>query len=283
MSQKPPTPPNPPDPPILPPNANGDDVLKGVVRWVQQSPFRRPVDIAPEVQGWDARVQEYAYEFRRNRITNYKHVHHFVLPIIAAIQEIIEKSDWNEVNGPNDLNDQDRQQLEFRAETICGWGGNPKGGGYGDTWRVVKSAHLGGRFNYAPMNSGWSKVASFATRPNAINAQTIWDSRVSTSVVWRIDQILHHNRLNQHPMDDCHLGVVPTRGRAGTRPRNMNFPWPNAYGLWPYHLGGSQVVRRMVQILNEPGNRYPRMPQPDGILAEWDVFGVGLVLFMDGY
>jgi hypothetical protein len=45
-------------------------------------------------------------------------------------------------------------------------------------------------------------------------------------------------------------------------------------------------------ILNDPVNRYPRMPQPTfdaaynhtgEVLTDWTVFGVGLVLFMDGW
>jgi hypothetical protein len=66
--------------------------------------------------------------------------------------------------------------------------------------------------------------------------------------------------------------------------RGFSFSWPNGYGTWAAHFGGSALVRDIVSILNNPRYGYPRMPQPAGVPAiDWDVFGVGLVLFMDGY
>ncbi len=39
----------------------------------------------------------------------------------------------------------------------------------------------------------------------------------------------------------------------------------------------------MLGALNNPENKLPRMPLPDGGLGDWDMFDFILVLFMDGY
>lgn len=134
------------------------------------------------------------------------------------------------------------------------------------------------------MSSGWTKVASFATH-GLPNAQTIWDSRAAISVIMRIDGVLTASGLGPSAVRPFRLGFG-SGSASGLRPNKLALirnKWPNGYGRWDYHFGGSEVVREMVKILNDPASPYPPMPLPSGGSGPWDVFGVGLVLFMDGY
>lgn len=179
-----------------------------------------------------------------------------------------------------------RRDIEKLAEEVCVWGGVPKKSS-ADTWKVVKSAALGSRHHAAPMDSGWTKVASFASigLPKAGcpgTEQTIWDSRVSISIIQRLDGLLVRNGFSPGSITPCpNLKMVS--GMGGTRPRKLVLHWRSGACDWPAHFAGSEVVREIRDILNDTKNRYPRMPLPNGKSGDWDVFGVGLVLFMDGY
>lgn len=259
-----------------------------MVAWIQASPFQRmqrmrrvvnAVAGAPIVQGWDQRIMQYVYARNRTAIPNFVDAFAFRAGMAAALAGILPQRVL-----PNVPAAPIRTALGDWAEQICTWGGVPQRS-YNPAWTVVNSALSGVRGGGAPMNSGWTKVASFAT-DGLLNAQTIWDSRVSTSLIWRIDAILAANGLPQNLVtDNFDLGLIRSRG-AGLRPQRiaaLNFRWPNGYGSWDFHFGGSAVVREIVAILNAAANGYPRMPLPYGGLGDWDVFGVGLVLFMDGY
>jgi hypothetical protein len=187
----------------------------------------------------------------------------------------------------------DLVRIEDDAKEICDWGGVPQPD-YSIAWQVFRDAITGTNYG-AKMNSGWTKAASFATDGLVGKEQTIWDSRVASSIIWRIDQILKQSNM---PLAEAlalvksfALGGIPSRN-VGTRPRACHFEWPSGYGQWRFHFSGSSVVREIVDILNDPKNAYPRMPVPildsEGHQVEmnnqnWNVFGVGLVLFMDGW
>lgn len=291
---------NPPAP--LPQGFNRGNILAELVRWIHSEPFQRrrryagqiyPVQGAPRVTGWDNRVKEYAYAKQNGPhfVTVYKET----LPFIKNLNALRLAHAW----APNMAApaNQTLQQISSTAEKICIWGGVTQRN-YDDAWKVVRDAILA-QDNHSPMNSGWTKVASFATDKMAGNEQTIWDSRVATSLICRIDQILHQevvagnigNDQAQAVANQFGLGTVASLS-VGTRPRALHFRWPNGYGRWDFHFLGSALVREVVAILNDPANGYPRMPIPTfndeqqhtgEALTEWTVFGVGLVLFMDGW
>ena len=132
----------------------------------------------------------------------------------------------------------------------------------------------------ANMNSGWTKVAAFATagfeeiedgRP-----QAIWDSRVATAVLSRLESVVpaHVDIAELFPG----VGTVP--GRGGTRPREQLRKWPSGYGSWRGQVAGSRVVRDIRDILNEEGYG---LPQLEGGPTKWTTRNVEMVLFMDGY
>lgn len=261
------------------------EVLEGAVRALHEDVFQRSyrknaARDAQKVCGWDSRLREYAYA--TSRVSSVDHVVNFLLPLIVDFRKIVSLYEWSKVDEAGQIKKPDLLHLECFAETICIWGGVPKAGGYRDTWKVVKSAMLGRREHHAPMDSGWTKVASFATYGLNENEQTIWDSRVSTAVVDRIDSVLKTTQLKPNPFQE--LSVVESKREAGTRPRDLSFEWPSTKCTWTAHFNGSAIVRQIVQILNSKNGGYPGMPCLNtGMTRPWDVFGVGMVLFMDGY
>ncbi len=271
-------------PPQLPgPAPTPPDIVRALVAWIQADPYRPPG--RGYARGWDQRIRTYAYAVRGNPPA-WPAVYAHVTPLITNLHALVAAYNWNMVNAATHLNVADRANLLILADQVRKWGGVPRPRAFADAWKVIKSAVLNARYHNAPMNSGWTKIASFAT-DGAPNAQTIWDSRVSTSVIWRLDRILHANGLTPAAiLDHYDLGLVAGRanGAGAARARNYQLAgWPNGYGNWSCHLAGSDLVRDMVTVLNAPNSGFPLMPQPNGNPIPWDVFGVGLVLFMDGY
>jgi hypothetical protein len=135
----------------------------------------------------------------------------------------------------------------------------------------------------APMNSGWTKVAAMATAflEGEVDRapHVIWDSRVSTSIVWRLDRRLAETQGVDARRLFPSLGVVG--GRGGTRPRRLKFRWAHPYGRWWGQEAGSTMAREIRDVLNQGGHGW--MPLPEGGEGKWTIRGVESVLFMDGY
>jgi hypothetical protein len=134
-----------------------------------------------------------------------------------------------------------------------------------------------------PMNSGWTKVAAMATaflegHPSRA-PHVIWDSRVSTSLVTRLEVLLLENGVRDPSHLFPHIGTVI--GRGGSRPRKTRLRWAHAYMSWPSQFAGSSLVKEIRDILNR--ETYPAMPAPEGGTKLWTIRGVESVLFMDGY
>lgn len=288
--------------PPIPDGFSQADILKQVVDWIHLDPFQRrkrhtgkisPVASAPVVIGWEKRVEEYAYAKLSG--PHFIQVYQDTLPMIFDLDNLRTGHKWTaDMPVPPSKIVSEVAKL---AEKICFWGGVIQKD-YSEAWQVLRDA-VSGRDHGSKMNSGWTKVASFATDGMAGNEQTIWDSRVATSIIWRVDQILQHGVVLGHITDaqaqaqanHFGLGTVASLN-VGTRPRALHYRWPNGYGKWEFHFKGSALVREIVSILNDPANKYPRMPQPifdpnfkhtGQRETDWTVFGVGLVLFMDGW
>jgi hypothetical protein len=131
-----------------------------------------------------------------------------------------------------------------------------------------------------PMNSTWTKLAAFSTEHLA-NPHVIWDSRVATSVTWRLEQLFlaagHSTVPYGSPEIPRNLGPMQV-GRGGTRPRNLKLNWRNAYGRWEAQFAASEFVRLVRDHLNANKAIYPKHAP-----APWTVREVEQVLFMDGY
>jgi hypothetical protein len=271
-------------PPTLPrhPTPTGVDFAEALVKWIHSDPYFPPLG-RPSVIGWDERIKTYAYATKANPPA-WLRVYGDVNPLISGLKNIIAAYNWNAVGSAVHLKAADDKSLQSLAQRVCTWGGVRQRNGYANAWKVIKSAVLSAQHHGAPMNSGWTKVASFAT-DGAANSQTIWDSRVATSLIWRLDQILFSSRLVVGNLRAQYaIGLVEGKANGSGMPRHRtyNFAWPDGYGKWSCHFAGGQLVRDMVNVLNDPTKGYPSMPTPAGGAAPWDVFGVGLVLFMDG-
>lgn len=281
-------------PPVVPPPAAPPPPLPAgaplgrahfadaLVDWIQRDPYHPPMG-RPSVVGWDHRIKTYAYATKANP-PSWQRVYGDVSQLIAGLQHIIAAYNWQVVGSVANLTPAHNTNIQSLAEQVCIWGGVRQRNGYADAWKVIKSAVLGAQHHGAPMNSGWTKVAAFAT-DGASNSQTIWDSRVATSLIWRLDRILHASALAPASVLGLYaIGRVLGRAYLPGMPRHRayNFAWPSGYGKWSCHFAAGQLVRDMVNVLNDPAKGYPPMPTPAGGAAQWDVFGVGLVLFMDG-
>lgn len=180
---------------------------------------------------------------------------------------------------------QDQARAVAWATTIFTWGGTRQKSLV--TWQKVRATLANAVFNRimygsAPMNSGYTKVASFGTtyleeRASGI-PQVINDSRVATSLTCRLESIFKEKKWGL-------AGLFPGLGkveaaRGGTRPRSLTLDWPDAYQKWSGQFAATAVVLAIRDILNEDG--FPNMPFGEHDEC-WTARGVEAVLFMDGY
>ncbi|MEX2535044.1 MAG: hypothetical protein WD273_05530 [Trueperaceae bacterium] len=141
------------------------------------------------------------------------------------------------------------------AEKILRWGRVPQRNYDACTVEAVfQCALTGNLLDDARMNSGWTKVAAFATAhredDNELYPHTIWDSRVSTSVVSRLDDLLAADGVDDPRELFPGVGIVP--GRGGRRERlELELRWPNVYRRWSGHFAGSALVKELRDLLNE--------------------------------
>jgi len=252
--------------------------LLALVRQIHAEPFQpayRKRSVGEPVSGWDARLLAYFwpgphYGYNETRAA----IQTLTEGSGKLAQALIERGGWSK---------EEQAQAVQLAHDVFKWGGVPQDP---DTVtpasvQAVYEAALRDDANaQASMNSGWTKVAAFATagfeevadgRP-----QAIWDSRVATAVISRLERVVpdHVDIAELFPG----VGTVP--GRGGTRPREQVRQWPSGYGTWRGQVAGSRVVRDIRDILNKGGYG---LPQFKGGPTKWTTRNVEMVLFMDGY
>ena len=246
------------------PGEKANEALRLLVRQMQ------------EKMPWDERLTNYIWNDR-----TFEETEHQLADLLwegSVLARFVERDvEWN----PHD-----QERAVAWANRIFKWGGTRQKSSV--TWEKVRHTLANAVLNRveypeAPMNSGYTKVASFATvwlegvagrRPQAIN-----DSRVATALTWRLDSILQARDWSPAEVFPG-LGTVEA-ARGGTRPRKMSLSWPNAYQKWSGQFAATGVVLAIRDILNE-GDAFPRMPLADHRLP-WTARGVEAVLFMDGY
>ena len=264
-----------------------EDFIRVLVEEMENEPFQpmyRRKPIGEPVTGWAARLRTY---FWPSPDVDYLTTHEIISPMLHCAQELateLERNgEWTESEG--------ERAVEL-AEGIFRWGGVPQPTPTPDVVQHVFENALAARSVHpdAPMNSGWTKVASFATAHIEGKAdkhpQTIWDSRVATSLTWRLDRLLDEAGINEPSRLFHSIGTVA--GRGGTRPRELRLRWFIGYGRWPCQFAGSALVEEIRNVLNcgvssDTRKRYSEMPLPDGGTDTWTVRGVESVLFSDGY
>src|SRR5208282_1143804 len=115
-------------------------------------------------------------------------------------------------------------------------------------------------FASALMNSGWTKVASFASEAalSALETQAIWDSCVSTAIILNLDQIVDPS---SPALANLELRVIP--GRGGSRPavqsalrsKGWRYGWGGSRA-WAAHFAGAKIVKAVCGVLNANLKRF---------------------------
>ena len=247
--------------------------LSQMVHEIEDEPFqahykRRPW--GPSVRGWATRLE--AYFWPKPEI-GYAQTLERLRPLLSEGQALAEACrPWSDATAV--------RAVRF-ANAVFAWGGVRQRVVTAAPVDQVLQAALSGTANGAPMNSGWSKVAAFATAQleSQHRSQAIWDSRVSWSLVRRSDRTLSTKGHTRIPTWLRSIGKVPGRGGSRTTMRTT-LPWPNAYRSWPSHFAASALIRDLRDELNHQGiaaSTYPGSNEP------WTVRAVEMVLFMDGY
>lgn len=254
------------------------DYLRALVRDIDTDPFQpvyRKRSLREPVEGWGARLDAY---FWPGPDRGY-------LATLDAMRALVEASGQlaQALSSPDGWSDAQQARAVALAHDVFAWGGvpqDPKTVTPATVRAVYEAALRDDPAATTRMNSGWTKVAAFATayledtpggRPHAI-----WDSRVASAVISRLERVvpMHVDVAALFPG----IGTVP--GRGGTRPRELARAWPSGYRTWRAQVAGSQIVRDIRDLLNEEGARLLRS---NGGPTRWATRDVEMVLFMDGY
>jgi hypothetical protein len=252
--------------------------LKALVRDIHAEPFqpvyrRRPT--GQPVTGWDARLQAYFWPGPDSGYQKTSAAMQKLTELSGQLAQALTKhGGWSEAE----------QLLAVQlAHDVFGWGGVPQDADKvtpATVQAVYEAALREDADAQAYMNSGWTKVAAFATAHledmESGCPQAIWDSRVATAVISRLDRIVPQDT----PIAGLFPGLGTVPGRGGTRPRDLSRRWPSGYGTWRGQVAGSKIVRDIRDILNQDGYK---LPQFEGRPTRWTTRDVEMVLFMDGY
>lgn len=250
-----------------------EDIVKRIVDDMSNEPFQpryRNEPYGPVTIGWTERLRTYFWpkpEFDLQ--ATLKRVRELER---AGTSIARQSAPWSE--------DTKRRAVEF-ANAVLDWGGVPQKAVTPEIVANVIRAAAGGPRDGAPMNSGWTKVAAFATAhlETEDRSNAIWDSRVSWSLVRRLDRILHEAAHPMVPDFLRHIGKVP--GRGGSRWSSpLQLRWRHVYGRWEAHFAAAETIRRLRDELNR--REVPSIGV-GGVAESWRVRTVEMVLFMDGY
>jgi hypothetical protein len=171
------------------------------------------------------------------------------------------------------------------ANEILKWGGmatkvSDDQAGQGLLDAVIRSARQGRQSGNAPMNSSYTKIAAvFGYR----QGNTIWDSRVSTAVCFRLACIVSDAGLS---VDDAralfpHLGFVGGMSqRVLARLPLVQRYWPNVYQSWIGHFAGAALLNEIAQLLNQQNVACPQFGNAAGA-GGWNPWKVNMVFFAD--
>jgi hypothetical protein len=166
------------------------EYLTALMWQLEEKEFRpcwRRKPIGGPVRGWGQRLEAY---FWPSPGTDYRKT--------AAIwQEFTDRARplSERIEAGGSWTEKERSEAVKLALDMLSWGRVPQPTFRAGTVESVFSSSLRGSAEAGtPMNSGWTKVAAFATAHREGHAehhpQAIWDSRVSTSLVARLDALL---------------------------------------------------------------------------------------------
>lgn len=172
------------------------------------------------------------------------------------------------------------------ANNILEWGGmqtrlKDDDAGHSLINAVVDSARQGAKVQGAPMNSSYTKVAAVFGYANCKN--TIWDSRVSSAICFRLACLL----ANAGDGPDVAKRLFPGLGfvagvskRVEKRMSLVGLFWPNVYQKWSGHFAGADLIREIAVRLNARGIHCPEFGGSRGA-GPWTPWKVNMVFFAD--
>jgi len=248
--------------------------LVALIHAAELQPTYRKKPFGAPIRGWPARLHGYFWPAPAH---GYAHV-------TAGLEKLLAEAEVLALAAPHCWDAPLQKRAVSFAQAVFAWGSVPQDeetvtAAY--ILQVFLAALENNPLASAPMNSGWTKVAAFATAHLERTGlpHVIWDSRVATAIIHRIEQTLAED-VDPASVAPA-IGTVP--GRGGSRPRPLKLRWRGGYQRWDTQVAGSALVRRMRDVLNDPSFGYPAMPLPDGGTGPWTTRGVEMVLFMDGY
>ncbi|MEE4246022.1 MAG: hypothetical protein V2I33_11465 [Kangiellaceae bacterium] len=271
-------------PPVVPSaDASDKEFIRAMVAWIDDDPFTpmyRRHAVAEAVSSWHDRLLAFFWPKPR---TGYMEFSHAVSPLLYRVTELAGK-----VQKGEEWSYADKSVAVKSANEVFMLAGVPQREvTWQNVFKVFKSAISQVEQEQAKMNSGWTSLAAMATSQlKGCQSLISWNSRISSSVISRLDFLLVESGITQLGERFKHLGTIP--GWGGTRPREYTLNWPSAYRSWQGQFAAAELANEIVDCLNnektssgEP--KYRPMPLPGGKTAPWDVRGVQLVLFSDGY
>ena len=274
-------------PPLVPEKDDSQNAyIQAIAAWIQEDPFqpmyhRHPV--GDPVSGWDQRLRATFWPKPR---ANYMVNSHMVDPLLYRCGLLGKGLDEGKQWGY-----EDKLLAEKTAKEIFMLFGLPQREfNAEDVENVFRAAIFEDAESTAKMNSGWTKIACYATAfletyPERV-PQVSWNSRISTSIVSRLDFLLveagHESPEQLFP----NIGII--NGWGGTRPREFSLSWPDGYRQWSCQLAASRLIKQLRDHLNSAEDSegkllYPEMPLASGGHGAWTVRGIQQVLSADGY
>ena len=272
-------------PPLVPKAGDADEAyIKALVRWIDEEPYQPMYQrqaIGEPVSGWDNRLLRFFWPKPRIGHTAFGFIIDSLLYRAKLLAQTVEENRAWTV---------EEQFLAVKiANEIFNLFGVPQRQVTPENVRKVVAAALAQNADAeAKMNSGWTWLACFSTahKESEDGALAGWNSRVSASLLSRLDFLLVEAGQPHIGAQFAALGTVP--GYGGTRPRQLSLNWPNAYRSWPAQIAVSNLIRQIRDTLNNERKpdglpRYRPMPRVDGSRGPWTVLGVCQVLMGDGY
>lgn len=247
-----------------------------IVRYIAEKPFRRMYRGRPfedVKQGWGLRLPAYFWPTpdRNWSIT------------LAVIDELADRVQRAIAALDRDAADVGAARNLLAAfEDTCRWGGvklpeaNPNilAQEVVTVWRALKQDQVPSPT--CRLNSAWTKLYALALPQWCV----IYDSRVAAALTSILDPVMGQVSLWPSWRPYLHLGTIP--GRGGSRPRSLNWRWPNGYGVWKSQVAANQLSRAILHDLNHRATGQIDCSKV-GARSAWTLREVEAVLFMEGY
>lgn len=168
------------------------------------------------------------------------------------------------------------------ANEILAWGGmRLRVNDNDDNFHSVLEATQHASEEYdAPMNSSYTKIASLFGYN--LNHNTIWDSRVSSAICYRLALIAERENIPPKYLRSIFpdLGYIPGKSKRFQR-RKLLFKkyWKSVYRKWTGHRAGARLLSEISTAIAQKGIHVPIEVQP--LTDVWNSWLVNMVLFVD--